>query len=65
MTFKGFVVFICGLNNEYKVKTKTQYLKILEEAPKSAQNFDDMANERELSLSHTKLSASNFSLFKN
>ena len=33
--------FIRGLNNEYKAKVKTRYPKILEEAIKSAQIFDD------------------------
>ena len=33
--------FIRGLNNKYKVKIKTQYPKMLEEAIKSAQIFDD------------------------
>ena len=33
--------FICGLDNEYKAKVKTQYPKTLEEVIQSAQIFDD------------------------
>ena len=57
--------FICGLNNEYNAKVKTQYPKTLEEAIKSAQIFDDISDKKALALSHNKSSASSFSSFKN
>ena len=44
--FKEVHDFLRGLHHDYKTKVKTQNSKILEDATKNAQTFDDNIHEK-------------------